>query len=68
MSAAKVVSSESLLVPPLAVALPGAAQRLGQIQQHITLTGGQMAAMELSDSIPIGSLSKSMRRQLLIGS
>jgi len=31
MSAARVVSRESLLVPPLAVALPGAQQRLGQI-------------------------------------
>ena len=51
MSAARVVSSESLLVPPLAVALPEAAQRLGQTQQHITLTGGQMAARDLSDIV-----------------
>ncbi len=51
ISAARVVSSESLLVPPLAVALPEAAQRLGQTQQHITLTGGQTAAMELSNRV-----------------
>jgi len=57
MSAARVVSSESLLVPPLAVALPEAAQRLGHIQPDNTPTGGQMAAMELSDSITCDNLS-----------
>ncbi len=90
MSAARVVSRESLLVPPLAVALPEAPQRLGKkrkdkktkqqtrqekftffsdhngslprqqprahrgwvrSQQPITLTGGQTAAMELSDRV-----------------